>query len=73
MLRALRDRIALEIDNAGCARDVEPLARRLQSLAAEIEDLAVVREPNLDDPIEVIKRRRERRRRDGVAVVRAHG
>ena len=43
LLRVMRDRLALELDTSSCTRDVEPLMRRLQSVSAEIDELAALR------------------------------
>ncbi len=64
LLRAMRERIALELDTSSCTRDVEPLMRRLQSIAAEIDELAACREPQ-STPADVIRERREARLRKG--------
>ena len=51
-------------DTSSCTRDVEPLMRRLQSIAAEIDELAACREPQ-STPADVIRERREARLRKG--------
>lgn len=63
-LRALRGRLSLDLDCAKSLRDVETLARRLQFLAAEIDEIAAYREPI--GAADEICRRREQRRRKGV-------
>ena len=40
LLRALRKRLVDAIDSAECVRDLEPLARRLDVVSQEIDDLA---------------------------------
>ena len=55
-----------------CARDLEPLARRLDAVSAEIDDLAAMREPS-GSPADVIAARRpeQARRGEPVAISRA--
>jgi len=62
LLRALRDKLSSVLDDCGCARDAEPLARRLQSIAEEIEDLASLREPLTESAADLIALRRAKRR-----------
>ncbi len=71
LLRELRARVVETLDQAQCVRDVEPLARRLAALSAEIDELAFQREPQ-DSPVDVIKARREARRRRGETVAVDH-
>ena len=65
LLRAMRDRICLELDTSSCTRDVEPLMRRLQSVAAEIDELAGQRETDSESVLEQILLRREARKARG--------
>jgi hypothetical protein len=60
------------IDEVTCVRDLEPLARRLDAVSAEIDDLAAMREPS-GSPADVIAARRAERLRRGepVAISRA--
>ncbi len=66
LLRQLRDALIEAFEQAECVRDKEPIARRLQSLATEIDELAGQREPI--GPVEEIRRRREAQRRGGQPV-----
>jgi len=67
LLRELRARVVEALDGAQCVRDVEPLARRLAAISAEVDELAAQREPS-GSPAELIAARREARRRRGEAV-----
>ncbi|HTX95093.1 MAG TPA: hypothetical protein VME67_09750 [Mycobacterium sp.] len=60
LLRELRARVVESIDTSTCVRDVEPLARRLAALSAEIDELAFQREPQ-NSPADVIAARRAAR------------
>ena len=71
MLRELRSRLVDAIDEVTCVRDLEPLARRLDAVSREIDDLAAVREPT-GSPADILRERRERRRRRGEAVAIDH-
>ena len=53
LLRELRTRLVNAIDEVTCVRDLEPLARRLDAVSAEIDDLAAMREPS-GSPADVI-------------------
>ena len=64
LLRALRARLVDAIDDVACVRDREPLARRLDAVSAEIDELAGQREPQ-GSPADVLRERREQRRRRG--------
>jgi hypothetical protein len=48
---------------------LEPLARRLDAVSAEIADMT----PREDSAADEIRRRREARRAKGVPVARSHG
>ncbi len=63
LLRQLRTDLVEAFEQAECVRDKEPLARRLQSIAQEIDELAPAAEPSAADMIAA--RRAERRRRGG--------
>ncbi|WP_156737740.1 hypothetical protein [Mycobacterium sp. E735] len=71
LLRELRARVVEALDQSQCARDVEPLARRLAAISGEIDELASQREPSRS-PADVIAARREERRRRGEAVPLDH-
>lgn len=58
-LRALRDRIAKEIDLTNSARDVAALSRQLTEVLAEIESLPNPEKVSVAD--EIAKRRADRR------------
>jgi hypothetical protein len=60
LLRELRARLVEAMDEAQCVRDVGPLARRLQSVAEEIAELAPAAEPS---PADMIAARRAKRRK----------
>jgi hypothetical protein len=72
LLRELRTRLVDAVDSVTCVRDLEPLARRLDAVSAEIDDLAGMREPS-GSPADVIAARRAERQRRGepVALSRA--
>ena len=72
LLRELRTRLVDAIDGVSCVRDLEPLARRLDAVSAEIDDLAAMREPS-GSPADVIAARRAERLACGepVALSRA--
>ncbi len=67
LLRELRARVVKALDEAQCVRDVEPLARRLAAISAEVDELAAQRELS-GSPAELIAARREARRRRGETV-----
>jgi hypothetical protein len=67
LLRELRTRLVNAIDEVTCVRDLEPLARRLDAVSAEIDDLSAMREPS-GSPVDVIAQRRAERQRRGEAV-----
>ena len=69
-LRALRDRIALQIDSTDSARDVAALAQRLMDVLEQIEHLDPARR---GDTVDEITARRDSRRRPGAAAPRATG
>ena len=71
MLRELRARVVEALDQSQCVRDVEPLARRLAAISAEIDELAGQREPQ-GTPVDVIRARREAGRRNGKVVTYSH-
>jgi hypothetical protein len=71
LLRELRARVVEALDEAQCVRDVEPLARRLAAISAEIDELAGQREPT-GSPADVIAARRAERRRRGEPVAIDH-
>jgi hypothetical protein len=68
LLRELRSRLVAAIDEVTCVRDLEPLARRLDAVSAEIDDLAAMREPS-GSPVDEILARRAERAASGEAVV----
>jgi hypothetical protein len=70
--RELRTRLVDAVDSVTCVRDLEPLARRLDAVSAEIDDLAAMREPS-GSPADVIAARRAERlaRGEPVALSRA--
>ena len=67
LLRELRARVVEALDQSQCVRDVEPLARRLAAISAEIDELAGQREPT-GSPADILRERREQRLRRGEAV-----
>jgi hypothetical protein len=71
LLRELRTRLVNAIDEVTCVRDLEPLARRLDAVSAEIDELAVMREPQ-GSPADVIAARRAERQRRGEPVAISH-
>jgi hypothetical protein len=71
LLRELRTRLVNAIDEVTCVRDLEPLARRLDAVSAEIDDLAAMREPS-GSPADVIAARRAERQRQGQPVAVSH-
>ena len=60
LLRELRTRVVEAIDESTCVRDLEPLARRLAAISAEIDELAGQREVT-GSPADVIAARRAAR------------
>lgn len=70
LLRELRSRLVDAVDSVECARDLEPLCRRLDVISAEIDELAGQREAT-GTPVDVINARREARRRAGLPVTPA--
>jgi hypothetical protein len=69
LLRELRARVVEALDEAVCVRDVEPLARRLAAISAEIDEQAGQREPT-GSPADSLRERRERlRRRGGTSAI----
>jgi hypothetical protein len=71
LLRELRTRLVNAIDEVTCVRDLEPLARRLDAVSAEIDDLAAMREPS-GSPADIIAARRAERVRRGESVALSH-
>jgi hypothetical protein len=71
LVRELRSRLVAAIDEVSCVRDLEPLARRLDAVSAEIDDLAAMREPS-GSPADVIAARRAERQRQGRPVAVSH-
>ena len=61
-LQALRDKIAQELDACESSRDTAALAGRLQSVLAELSEIA----PPMSDetPLDVLRARRAERRAD---------
>ena len=56
LLRALRTKLAWELDNASCTRDVEPLARRLAVIGEQIADLTAMKDTS--SPADMMAERR---------------
>ena len=71
LLRELRARLVDAIDEVACVRDLEPLARRLDAVSAEVDELAGQREFT-GSPADVIAARREERKRRGQTVAIDH-
>lgn len=69
-LRALRDRIALQIDETDSARDVAALAQRLMDVLEQIEHLDPAKR---GDEVDEITARRRSRRDAGTAAPRTTG
>jgi hypothetical protein len=65
LLKEIRARLVDAIDDCECARDLEPLCRRLDAVSAEIDDL-LARVP-ANSAADVIAARRAARRGKGVA------
>lgn len=61
LLRELRTRLVDAVDEVTCARDLEPLARRLDAISAEIDELAGQRDST--GAADAIAARREQRLR----------
>jgi hypothetical protein len=59
LLRELRARLVDAIDEVTCVRDLEPLARRLDAVSAEVDELAGQREPS-GSPADVLRERGRR-------------
>ena len=59
-LEAMRDYVAAALENAGNFREKGPLIRRLENIVGEIDRIRAQNRP--DDPIELIKQRRDTRR-----------
>jgi hypothetical protein len=68
LLRELRARLVDAIDEVTCVRDLEPLARRLDVVSLEIDEL---RPPELS-AVDVIAKRRAARRAKGAPVAYSH-
>jgi hypothetical protein len=71
LLRELRRRLVNAIGEVTCVRDLEPLARRLDVVSAEIDELAGQREPT-GSPADVIAARRAERARRGGPGAMSH-
>jgi hypothetical protein len=65
LLRELRSRLVDAVDEVTCVRDLEPLARRLDVVSAEIAELAPLEQ---ESPLDQILARREQRRSEGKPV-----
>jgi hypothetical protein len=65
LLKEMRTRLVAAIDECECARDLEPLCRRLDAVSVAIDDL-LARVPG-NSPADVIAARRAARRGKGVA------
>jgi hypothetical protein len=65
LLKELRARLVDAIDESECARDLEPLCRRLDAISLEIDDL-LARAPS-SSAADLISARRAARRRKGAA------
>jgi len=59
-LEAMRDFTAGALESAGNFREKGPLIRRLENIVGEIDRIRAQNRP--DDPIELLKQRRESRR-----------
>jgi len=61
LLKEIRARLVDAIDSCECVRDLEPLARRLDVVSVEIDDL-LARQPD-SSPADLIAARRAARRK----------
>jgi hypothetical protein len=66
LLKELRSRLVNAIDECVCTRDLEPLTRRLDVISGEIDDIFGLTPSH--SPADILKARREERRRKGLPV-----
>lgn len=64
-LRALRDRLATEIDGCESSRDVAALSNRFQDVLREIDELEPPKVERPSTPLDELQRRRESNRKTG--------